>query len=277
MYPYLHVLGRDIGTYSVMGILGLLTVGIVISALAGKRGISYLDIILAIVSAALGMLAGGSVFYAATNYELIVQAFSGIGTLTFMQWCSLIFEAFSGMVFYGGFAGGAAGIAIFTKTQKQLNAADMFDLYAVAVPLFHVFGRLGCFFGGCCYGIESSFGFIVYDNTINPAINGVRRFPVQLAEALCNLLLFFVLMAIYKKTKTSGRLIFIYMMIYPIYRFFLEFLRGDEIRRHWFAGLSTSQIISIAVFAAGAAGFLIRTGSNRRKNIPRPEIEPPGR
>ena len=100
---------------------------------------------------------------------------------------------------------------------------------------------------GCCYGIESKVGFTVHGNTVNPSINGVNRFPVQLVEALCNLLIFILLFVLHRKGKFKNRLLVVYFFVYPVVRFILEFFRGDEIRGFIF-GLSTSQIISILLF-----------------------------
>jgi len=75
----------------------------------------------------------------------------------------------------------------------------------------------------------------------------VRRFPVALCEAVCNLVLFLVLWRVLKREKKPGRLIYYYCVSYSVIRFSLEFLRGDEIRgRLWI--FSTSQWISAFLF-----------------------------
>ena len=66
------------------------------------------------------------------------------------------------------------------------------DVAALASPLFHIFGRLGCFLSGCCFGVESSVGFVYHHCLIEEA-NGVSRFPVQLVEAFANLFIFLLL------------------------------------------------------------------------------------
>lgn len=133
--------------------------------------------------------------------------------------------------------------------------ADYSDICTPIIPLFHCFGRIGCFLGGCCYGIESSFGFTVHNNILNPSINDVQRFPVQLLEAALNLILYFILFYLFKNNKFKGKLIAVYLILYSIIRFFDEFLRADEYRGFLF-GLSTSQIISILIFV-GSFAFLL--------------------
>ena len=76
--------------------------------------------------------------------------------------------------------------------------------------------------------------------------NHVHRFPIQLVEAGFNLILFSVLLTLYKKERINGKLIYIYLLSYSVARFFFEFLRGDDYRGFLF-GLSTSQIISILI------------------------------
>ena len=123
----------------------------------------------------------------------------------------------------------------------------MFDAVAVAIPLFHAFGRVGCFLGGCCYGVACDVGFTAHGNTLYPELNDVNRLPIQLIESGLNLILFFVLLVLYKKKKFQHRMVIVYFYIYPVIRFIDEFFRGDEIRGFLF-GLSTSQIISILLF-----------------------------
>jgi phosphatidylglycerol:prolipoprotein diacylglycerol transferase len=139
------------------------------------------------------------------------------------------------------------------------------DIISPVIPLFHFFGRIGCFMAGCCFGIESGFGFTFTRSLIAEA-NGVRRFPVQLLEALFNLGLFCILhiqreagaagegssgarsfpASLAKSLK--GKLLFLYLLLYPAGRFILECIRGDAYRGIW-GPFSVSQWISLALIA----------------------------
>ena len=101
--------------------------------------------------------------------------------------------------------------------------------YSFSVPLFHAFGRIGCFLVGCCYGVESSIGF-TFHNSIIESANNVNRFPVQIVEALFNLILFFCLYNFFKHKKFKGYLLNIYFIFYPVFRFIIEFFRADSYR-----------------------------------------------
>lgn len=256
MFPSFELFGREFGTYGIMVVLGGLACGFLGAWLAKKRfGIDVFDFVLTMLILGAGIFLGAHIVYALTHLDLLIKAFQNIGSLWFEKFWNIILYCIGGMVFYGGFIGGLITIPIYCHFNKSLNAGNLFDLYAVLVPLFHVFGRIGCFLGGCCYGIESHFGFTVHGNTINPGVNDVNRFPVQLVEAACNLLIFILILTLFRKALMKDKLIYVYMLVYPVVRFILEFLRGDEIRGFLF-GLSTSQWISILLFVYA----LIRLG-----------------
>ena len=130
-----------------------------------------------------------------------------------------------GFVFYGGMFGATAGGLLFVKKMK-LPLDVYMDNAALFAPLFHGFARIGCFLGGCCFGIESSFGFAAHGNTVT-AIGTVTRFPVQLLESLCNFLIALAIYILIRKGIAKGRLFFVYLSAYSVVRFFDEFLRRD--------------------------------------------------
>ena len=255
MYPYFEIFGRTIGSYAVCSFIGLLAASLVAWRLSKKISVPFEDIILIVLAVLAGMLIGGHLLYAITNYNKVLYCVAvitdkaKIGSLALSHIAEAIQICFGGMVFYGGFIGSATALFIFTKVVKYSFKKEITDIFAVCVPLFHTFGRIGCFLGGCCYGVESEFGFIAHNDLI-PEMSGVRRFPVSLVESLFNLLLFVVLLFLYNRNIQKSKLIFIYMIIYSIGRFVFEFFRGDEIRGVFF-GLSTSQWISILFFAVG--------------------------
>ena len=99
----------------------------------------------------------------------------------------------------------------------------------------------------------------MYTNAMLPAACGVVRFPVQLLEAACNFVLFFVIYLLFKNEKFKDKLLYVYLGGYAIIRFCMEFLRGDDLERGVWFGISTSQWISmvllifaICMFARGA-------------------------
>ena len=246
MFPTIDIFGHTIGTYTICAAIGILLCAVVGYLLIRKKdGVCIDDLIVTAVFIVVGMVLGGHVIFAITNTAKIIALFQNMGKYSFIDFVQILFGSYlGGMVFYGGVLGGLLALHLVCKHSQFGHPDVMYDMYAVCIPLFHVFGRIGCFLGGCCYGVECKLGFTVHGNTLNPGINDVNRFPVQLVEAACNLIIFIVLLTLHRKKKFEHRLLVVYFFIYPIVRFILEFFRGDEIRGFLF-GLSTSQIISI--------------------------------
>lgn len=151
-------------------------------------------------------------------------------------------ESHGGLVFYGGLFGFLATYYILQKIMLNSENAGLWDAAAVTIPLFHAFGRIGCAFSGCCFGIEFSRFFVIYSD-------GIRRFPVQFLGAACEFLMFLLLITLSERRKFRGSLIKIYLTVYPIGRFFIEFLRGDGVRG-MIGNFSFGQVCSIALLCA---------------------------
>lgn len=65
---------------------------------------------------------------------------------------ALLRLASGGAIFYGGLIGGILGGYLYTHVY-HLNAIEFFDIAVPCLALAQAFGRIGCFFNGCCYGI----------------------------------------------------------------------------------------------------------------------------
>ncbi len=259
MYPIIEVFGREIGTYGISAFVGLFVCAWVALKLSKQYGMTLDDVILMAVSMGVGLFLGAHIFFGITKIPFIIKLFSYIGKISFIDFMKqLIINGLGGMVFYGGLFGGMIGFFVYARLTKmtQEKRRGMLDVIAVCIPLFHTFGRIGCFFGGCCYGMESRFGYIIHENKLIPEVAGVRRFPVQLIESGCNLLIFFLLLALFKKGKFKNQILFVYLPIYAVVRFTLEFFRGDLLRGIWF-GLSTSQWVSIGLLAFSLVRLIV--------------------
>ena len=131
-----------------------------------------------------------------------------------------------GFVFYGGLLGALGAVGLFCRRRKLPFGPLGADLVP-AVPLFHAFGRVGCFLAGCCYGIPAPAGW--WGVTFSQALlapNGVALVPVQLYEAAGCLLLFLLLDRLARRGWSGGQLLPVYLSLYGAFRFLLEFLRG---------------------------------------------------
>lgn len=246
MFPEIHFLNKNIQPYMILSLIGILVCLFYIIKKSKKEKISDYDYIIVVLFGALGALIGGHLLYGIVNYKLIVMFLTKINKVKSLQVLIQCFvEMFGGSVFYGGLIGGLIA-AFLTIRIKKMNIKKTTDFLTPVIPLFHFFGRIGCFLSGCCYGIESKIGF-TYKHSLVESANNVNRFPIQLVESFYNLLIFILLTIIYKKKKLKGKLIYLYLFIYSIGRFIFEFFRGDSYRG-FILGLSTSQFISIIIF-----------------------------
>lgn len=260
MFPIINIFGREIGTYAVLAVIGLLLGGLYACYAAKRRGLDTNDMILMQLFAGIGALIGSHLLYGITNIGFLVQLIQNADQIpSFSHLLRSLGFIFGGGVFYGGLLGGLLA-GMLTLKCKKLSIPDFADVIAPAIPLFHVFGRIGCFLGGCCYGVECSWG-ITYTRALTPEANGVPRFPVQLAESAFNFLLFCLLAWLLHTGRFRRRLLPLYLCVYAVGRFCLEFFRGDAIRGSA-AGLSTSQWISLIVFAAGSVWLVWERMSN---------------
>jgi phosphatidylglycerol:prolipoprotein diacylglycerol transferase len=153
-----------------------------------------------------------------------------------------------GLVFYGGLLA-AVPIGIWYVRKHGLPVWQTADITAPYVALGHAFGRLGCFFAGCCYGAPCSGPVcITFSDPHSLAPQGVPLFPTQLMESGGEFLIFGMLLILRRYKKFDGQLFWLYLVFYAILRFTIEFFRGDIVRGVYFGGLiSTSQIIAMVM------------------------------
>lgn len=218
MYPTVTLFRHTMGTYGLCAITGLLLCGYIALQLGRSRQIPSYMALQAVTAAGIGLLLGRHLLYA--MIQCITAPPPPDPSLT-----RLLSHYFGGAVYYGGFLGALAGVKVYTRSTME-HRAVLLDLFALLTPLFHTFDRIGCFLGGCCYGIPCRWGFQTDSNPLIPAVNGVYRFPVQLAEAVLNLCLFCLLLLLFRSGTQAKRLLGWYLLLYPFYRFGLEFLRG---------------------------------------------------
>jgi phosphatidylglycerol:prolipoprotein diacylglycerol transferase len=168
-----------------------------------------------------------------------------------------IFSFNKGFSVLGAFASVIAGVWWFTRKLK-LSFLGLLDYVALIAPLWHVFGRIGCFAAGCCFGKPTAqpWGVIFTDPTSMVArdLLGTPLHPTQLYEAFGDLgiflaLYFAVLPRIERGRLAAGTLSGAYFLAYGILRFVLEFYRGDGVAAG--AGLTAGQWLAIVLSGAG--------------------------
>lgn len=184
------------------------------------------------------------------------------------NWSSLfaghIFRVFAvwegGLVFYGGLLLGIVTYFI-ACSRRHFHVWTLAPLLSVFIPLGHAFGRLGCFCYGCCYGRRSdsilacsfpahSPAWVdqVQSGGLSPlAQQSLPVLPTQLFEAAGLILLFLFLYFLYRRARdfVPG----IYLVLYAVLRYCLEFLRDDP--RASVGPFSIAQAISLGIFLTG--------------------------
>lgn len=250
MHPILFELSlggtdRLIGTYGV-----LLSAAMLIGAFIGARACHRAGIDWGAAVAAIGFTVAGSLLGSYVLFVLVEWAQTGSPFPAVSQ---------GGLVFFGAPIGGMLALK-YTSRGLELPLGRFVDVCIGVVPLGHALGRLGCFFGGCCFGHAFDGPWAIrYSHEMAPgAYPPILRHPTPLYEAALLLLLALAFFAIPPKKIGDGRRFFVYAVAYGVIRLVIETFRGDPERGFYFGGLvSTSQLISAALLIGGLLGLAL--------------------
>lgn len=244
MHPTIEILNIKISVFSVF-LLVAITVCLITYVVNKKYHMGYTnEIVKNLVVALIGAAVIGRLLSALTLLQTSSESFLH----------NLIY---GGFVFYGGVIGGLISLCIYSAVTKSF-ALDVTDVFISLLPLGQAIGRIGCYMNGCCYGVEYHGSFSVAYMVDNMH---TRVFPTWFWEAAFCLLLAIYFQIFCRVTK-RGFHVAVYFLTYSIFRFVIEFFRGDDIRGVY-GWISTSQIISLLLFVTGAC--LLRY--SLRKNI----------
>jgi phosphatidylglycerol:prolipoprotein diacylglycerol transferase len=158
-------------------------------------------------------------------------------------------------IFYGGLIL-AVALSIGYLRWNRLPVWKFADLFSPSIALGLFFGRIGCFFAGCCYGKETSLAWgIAFTDPNSLARLNFSLHPTQVYEALGSLSIFFFLDWKRRRKTFEGQIFWLFLLLYSAIRFLIEFLRDDP-RGFLFGGiLSTSQ--GIGIFLALTSLFML--------------------
>lgn len=163
-----------------------------------------------------------------------------------------------GLVFFGGLLF-AVPVTWFFIRKSDLPLGVLADVIAPSLVLGHAIGRWGCFFAGCCYGKPTDLPWaITFIDPHSLAPRGIPLHPTQVYESLMNLEICLALIGWerWKKERPAGQVFWLYLLLYSLGRFGVEFFRGDD-RGMMIQVLSTSQFLGIFL-ALWAAVMLVR-------------------
>lgn len=236
--------------YGLMIAIGAISAYLLSEYRAKRKGMQYELIFSLFWWCLIGGLLGAKLLYMITQIK------------SYIENPRLILNIAEGFVVYGGIIGGIFGGYLFIRRHK-LNFFEYFDLVMPSIALAQGFGRIGCIFAGCCYGVETDSPFSIVFHESQYAPNDVHLIPTQPLSSALNFLNCLALILLSKKLKASGQVGGFYLIFYSVGRFVIEFFRGD-LERGSIGVLSTSQFISIFLFLAGM-GIVIIRGLQARK------------
>lgn len=205
-------------------------------------------------------------------YDAIASIIVGFGaaalfqaTYNYIENPAAGFKLGTGITFIGGLIGGAVcflGVYAIFRKRLGIRLSQIVSVVPCCIFVAHGFGRLGCFFAGCCHGKPTDFFLGVKFPGMTQAVH-----PTQLYEATFLFLMFGICTFLLFKFKFKHNLS-LYFASYGIFRFLIEYLRGDA-RGEFIGSISPSQFWSILMVVISVGVFFIE-----RKYVRLPEKAP---
>jgi phosphatidylglycerol:prolipoprotein diacylglycerol transferase len=262
----LHPILFDIGPFSLhsYGLAMAVAFGLgiwIAMRRAPKRGVASQYILdLSVLTLIIG-LAGARLTYILTHLD----EFRGhwIDTISPFQSDGKI--GIAGLVLLGGVVTGFAAAYVIAR-RKKLGFLTVTDILMPSLALGIAVGRLGCFFNGCCviFPVDSLAGSIYPHTAIH---------PTQLYETVAMLVVFAYLLWFDRKPRPLGMLTAMFLILYGVWRFYLEGLRWYEesmiLTQIGDMRFTVSRLISAIMVVVGVFLFL-----KVRGNPPPKEVKP---
>ncbi len=258
MYPELLDLGKvQIHSYGLMMFLGIAS-GLWLAYRRGKQAGLGENVVIDLATWMIVMgLIGARTFYVVTHLDEFQGNWLGIinpvrpdGTL-----------GLAGLVFLGSVVFAVATL-IFIAWRRKLNLLVLMDVFAPALALGSVFGRIGCFLNGCCFGMPTDLPWGVEfppGSYAGSVFHHVHVHPTQLYDSLYNLALVFGLLWAERRFRTfPGFTASLFLIGYGALRFLIEMIRYYESSMYVIEGvLTVSQTISAVMVIAGIVLLIV--------------------
>jgi len=245
MFPRLfHIGPYSLPTYGALVALAFLSALWMASRFAKQQGLNSEKVVnLGVYCALMGML-GAKILMIALDPEYRKNPME-IFSLATLQ---------SAGIFFGGFAL-ALVFAYFYMKKQDMPVLSTSDIFAPGLALGHGIGRLGCFAAGCCWGkpthLPWAVTFTSQDTTTGVPL-GIPLHPTQLYEAFAEGLICLILLTVLKRAHKDGAVIGLYLVLYGLVRFGVEFLRMHDSSNPLGGPFTLEQWISLVAAAAGA-------------------------
>jgi len=230
MLPVLFRIGNwPVYTYGVMISLGFLVGYYVLSYFARQDSIDEDHVINMLLIQVIGGTIGARLAFVITYPQFFQR-----------DWIDVFRVWKGGLTVLGGAAVVFVCWAIYLWRYK-VDAARILDIFGLACPIGMAIGRLGCLGYGCCYGRPTDLPWgLVFANT-DPLNPPVPRHPTQLYSSIALLLIFFVVLWYRKRAHAKGAIAALFVSLYCLYRFLVEFIREDVALESYLFGLTLAQ------------------------------------
>ena len=147
MYPEITLFSLHLQSYGLMVVIGSMA-AVLWCVFAVKRLALDVNVLIdVLIAAGVGALIGAKLLYILT----VLPEFITHIQMAFTDPSFLLADLSGGFVFYGGLIGLLVSVLLYVRKNK-ISAGGYLAACVPAIPLFHLFGRIGCFFAGCCYG-----------------------------------------------------------------------------------------------------------------------------
>lgn len=250
MRPVLfEVFGWPIYSYGLMLAIAFL-IGIFGAGRSAKKiGVSFDNVVDLGVWILIGAIVGARLAYVITEYQYFLK----------YPWEIILINS-GGLAFHGGLLGGFAAGFWYLK-RKKIYPWKLADIIAPFIALGYAVVRIGCFLKGCCYGKQAT----VFWALPCSGNDHLLRHPTQIYSMIGSLLLFLILWKLRNHKRFPGFLFVLYIGLYSIMRFVVEFFRVAPMVFPW---LSLAQLVCIilAVTAFGLIFWIDRRFNQGRRN-----------
>ena len=271
MFPEMFKIGSwAVSGYEFFYVLGITAGSLLILILSRKEKLDFLEIVNYLI---FGHLAGllGSKLMAATS------VFFGNRAESIRNPRLLLDATRSGGIISGALISGILFAVIYATIYFKQDRWKVFDITVIGMALGHGIGRIGCFCGGCCFGLPTTLPwgvkFPLFGSQVHPYA-GVFVHPTQIYESVLDLANFVVLFCLWRKRKFPGQVFAFYLINYGLIRFLLEYLRNDGGRGYLIRGgsplvsLTFPQFLSSIMIMGGIFALRIK-----RQKVPRLPLE----
>jgi phosphatidylglycerol---prolipoprotein diacylglyceryl transferase len=266
MYPKLISFGSFfIPTYGVLVALGFLLGLTVTMRLARRAGLASEKVVNLAVYCAMAGIVGAKLFMFLFDLPTYLNNPGEIFTLETLQ---------AAGVFHGGLIA-ALIFAVWYIRKQALPLFRTMDCFAPGIALGQAVGRLGCFAAGCCWGKECSlpWGVRFRSDFAAPVPLGKTLHPAQLYESAADFLIFAFLYRRFQSSSAKpGETIGLYLVLYSIARFIIEFFREHE--QSLVGGLSLTQWIALGLLVLGCVFINRSRTSARTRPVQSPQQTP---